>query len=268
MRMTENLVCGVDVWLNTPRRPWEASGTSGMKILVNGGLNLSELDGWWAEAYSPEVGWAVGDGQEHGSDPAWDAREAEQMYSLLEQEVIPLFYQRDQAGVPVAWLKRMRASMSRLTPQFSANRVVREYSEAHYLKRAKAYCERAINSGAPATKLVEWRKAVEQHWPALRFGALEVKSEGGQHSFTAQVYLDDLDMEAVHVELFAEAPGGHGQEITEMKRGAALVGAANAYHYSASVPANRPAGDFTPRIVPYHPLASVPLECDRILWYR
>ena len=83
---------GVDVWLNTPRRPWEASGTSGMKVLVNGGINLSELDGWWAEAYTPEVGWALGDGKEHGDDPAWDAIEADALYDLLEHEVIPEFY--------------------------------------------------------------------------------------------------------------------------------------------------------------------------------
>jgi starch phosphorylase len=92
MLLSENLVQGVDVWLNTPRRPWEASGTSGMKVLVNGGINLSELDGWWAEAYTPEVGWALGDGQEHGDDPAWDAAEANALYDLLEQKVVPELY--------------------------------------------------------------------------------------------------------------------------------------------------------------------------------
>jgi starch phosphorylase len=91
MLLTEHLVQGVDVWLNTPRRPWEACGTSGMKVLVNGGLNLSELDGWWAEAYAPEVGWALGDGQEHDDDPAWDAVEAEVLYERLEREVVPEF---------------------------------------------------------------------------------------------------------------------------------------------------------------------------------
>ncbi len=97
MTLAEHLVQGVDLWINTPRRPWEACGTSGMKVLVNGGLNLSELDGWWAEAYSPEVGWALGDGQDHGEDPAWDAFEAEQLYALLETQVIPCFYDRDPA---------------------------------------------------------------------------------------------------------------------------------------------------------------------------
>jgi len=102
MRLSEQLVQGVDVWINTPRRPWEACGTSGMKVLVNGGINLSELDGWWAEAYTPEVGWALGDGQEHGDDPAWDAIEAAALYDVLERAVIPEFHHRDQMGVPLA----------------------------------------------------------------------------------------------------------------------------------------------------------------------
>jgi len=116
--LTEHLVQGVDVWLNTPRRPWEGCGTSGMKVLVNGGINLSELDGWWAEAYTPEVGWALGDGREHGDDRAWDAIEAEALYELLEREVIPAFYARDEQGIPGAWVTRLRESMARLTPRF------------------------------------------------------------------------------------------------------------------------------------------------------
>jgi len=121
MLMAERLVQGVDVWINTPQRPWEASGTSGMKVLVNGGLNLSELDGWWAEAYTPEVGWALGDGQEHGDDPVWDAAEAEALYERLEQEVIPEFYARNEKDLPVRWINRIRESMARLTPRFSAS---------------------------------------------------------------------------------------------------------------------------------------------------
>jgi starch phosphorylase len=262
MQMTEHLVSGVDVWLNTPRRPWEASGTSGMKVLVNGGLNLSELDGWWAEAYAPGVGWPVGDGQEHDADPYWDRADAEQIYSLLENEIVPMFYQRDQAGVPVAWIERVRQSMSGLTPRFSANRAVREYT-ANYIARAKAYADRTKDPAAVAG-LLRWRQAIDEHWSRLRFGALNVDTRDGQHFFTAQVYLDDLDAEAVRVELFADHPA----YCAEMKRGEPLVGASNAHHYSGSVSTERPVGDFTPRIVPYHPLASVPLECGRILWYR
>ncbi len=100
-----------------------------MKVLVNGGLNLSELDGWWAEAYAPEVGWALGDGQEHGDDPAWDAVEAEALYTVLEQELIPAFYSRDASGIPTTWVARMRESVAQLVARFSANRTVREYTE-------------------------------------------------------------------------------------------------------------------------------------------
>ncbi len=160
MLLTENLVQGVDVWINTPRRPWEACGTSGMKVLVNGGINLSELDGWWAEAYTPEVGWALGDGKEHGDDPAWDAAEAEALYSLLEREVIPEFYTRDANGVPSAWVARMRESMARLTPRFSANRAVCEYAEKHYIPAAAAYRVRAAGKGAVGKQVVDWQQAL------------------------------------------------------------------------------------------------------------
>src|ERR1039457_1645658 len=133
MLLTEHLVQGVDVWLNTPRRPWEACGTRGMKVVGNGGINLSELDGWWAEAYVPDLGWALGDGQEHGTDPAWDAAEAEALYDSLEREVIPEFYSRNEKGIPTAWVARMRESMALLTPRFTADRAVHEYTEQHYL---------------------------------------------------------------------------------------------------------------------------------------
>jgi glycogen phosphorylase len=127
MLLAEYLVGGVDLWINTPRRPWEACGTSGMKVLVDGGLNLSELDGWWAEAYSPEVGWAIGDGQEHeDNDAGWDAAEAEQLYRLLEEQIVPSFYDQDDTGIPQRWVGKMRQSMARLTPRFSANRAIRE----------------------------------------------------------------------------------------------------------------------------------------------
>ncbi len=180
MLLTEHLVQGVDVWINTPRRPWEASGTSGMKVLVNGGINLSELDGWGAEAYAPEVGWAIGDGREHGEDPAWDAVEADALYDLLEREVIPEFYARDKNGIPTAWVKRMRESMARLTPRFSATRTVREYTEQHYLPAAAAYRERAADKGAVGRQMVNWRQALEQKWATLRLG--EVTAETGTSS--------------------------------------------------------------------------------------
>jgi len=268
MLLTEHLVQGVDVWLNTPRRPWEACGTSGMKVLVNGGINLSELDGWWAEAYAPEVGWALGDGQEHGEDPAWDAAEAEALYNLLEREVIPEFYTRDQDGIPTAWVARMRESMARLTPRFSADRAVRDYTEQHYLPAATAYLERAADNGATGADMVAWRQVLEQHWATLRFGEVKVKSSAEQHVFEVQAYLDELDPEAVQVELYANGADGSAPERVAMARVRQLVGASNGYAYRATLPATRPATDYTPRLIPRRDGVAVPLEAAQVLWQR
>ncbi len=268
MRLTEHLVQGVDVWLNTPRRPWEASGTSGMKVLVNGGINLSELDGWWAEAYTPEVGWALGDGREHGDDPAWDAAEAEALYELLEREVIPEFYTRDEQGIPTAWVARMRESMAQLTPRFSTNRTVREYTEQYYLPAASAYRARAADKGAIGMSIVDWRHALDQKWAALRFGEMKLETENDQHVFEVQVYLDELDLQAVRVELYANGVDGGVSVQMAMQRVRQLVGATNGYAYRAEVPAIRPATDYSVRIVANRDGVAVPLEEDHILWQR
>ena len=266
MLLTERLVQGVDVWINTPRRPWEACGTSGMKVLVNGGLNLSELDGWWAEAYTPEVGWALGDGREHGDDPAWDAAEAETLYELLEQKVIPEFYSRDQNGIPTAWVGRIRESMARLTPLFSANRAVREYTDQYYIPAAAAYRERAANKGALGVEMVNWLRALEQNWGNLRLGEMSATTKGEYHVFEVQVYLNGLETNAVNVELYAEGVNGGNPVRQEMMRGGQLVGAENGYTYVTEVLATRPDTDYTVRIIPHRPGVSIPLEASRILW--
>jgi starch phosphorylase len=266
MHLTEHLVQGVDVWLNTPRRPWEASGTSGMKVLVNGGINLSELDGWWAEAYTPEVGWALGDGQEHGDDPAWDATEAETLYDRLEREVIPEFYTRDDNGIPTAWVARMRESMARLTPCFCATRTVREYTEQHYLPSAAAYYERAANKGAVGVRVVKWRHTLDEKWATLHFGEVKVETKGEQHVFEVQVCLNDLDPNAVRVELYADGVNGVSSVRQEMKRVRQLAGASGRYVYSAAVPAARPARNYSARVIPDCSGVAVPLEAAHILW--
>ena len=261
MLLTEHLVQGVDVWLNTPRRPWEACGTSGMKVLVNGGINLSELDGWWAEAYTPEVGWALGDGQEHGDDPAWDAAEAAALYDRLEREVIPEFYSRDANGVPTAWVARM-------TPFFSADRAVREYTEQHYLPAATAYHARAANQGAAGKQLVDWQYNLKRKWAAVRFGELKVETKDQQHLFEVQVYLDALDPSAVRVELYANGVKGGEPVRQQMKRLRQLVGAIGGYAYGAPVPADRAAIEYTARVIPDCCSVAVPLEAAHILWQR
>src|SRR3989441_638044 len=269
MLLSEQLVQGVDLWINTPRRPWEASGTSGMKVLVNGGLNLSELDGWWAEAYEPEVGWALGDGQEHGDDAAsWDASEAEALYALLEREIVPSFYTRDTRGIPQAWIAKMRASMSRLTARFSTNRVVREYTDTYYVPAAAAYRARRADKAALGTTLLGWARDLAHHWSDARFGTIHVVSQESGHDVSVEVYLGRLDPEAVRVELYADSANGAPPERHVMARGRKLNAAENAYEYGVRIPAQRPAGDYTPRLVPHHPAAVVPLEAHEILWQR
>jgi glycogen phosphorylase len=265
MFLTEELVMGVDVWINNPRRPWEACGTSGMKVLANGGLNLSELDGWWAEAYTPDVGWALGDGREHGDDPAWDAAEADTLYTLLENEVVPQFYRRDAHGLPTEWLGRMRESMALLTTQFSANRAVRQYTEGYYLPAAVAYRARGANKGALGSEIVEWRRALADGWRTIGFGELRVETREGQHQFEVQVNLGGIDPAAVSVELYADLPDGGGFHQA-MARGEKLLNDENGWVYSAQVPAARPASDFTPRIIPRREGVAIPLEANLILW--
>ena len=268
MNLTEHLVQGVDVWLNTPRRPWEACGTSGMKVLVNGGINFSELDGWWAEAYEPDLGWALGDGQEHGNDPGLDAVEAEKLYELLEREVIPEFYTRDANGIPTAWVSRMRESMARLTPQFSANRAVREYTEKHYVAAAAAYQSRVTNSGAAGRQIVDWRRSLEEKWATLHIGTAKVETRGGQHLFEVGVCLNGLDPKAVRVELYADGVKGKAPFRQEMQHVEQLPASPGCHAYSATVCAKRAAADYTVRVIPFYDGVAIPLEEHRILWQR
>jgi starch phosphorylase len=268
MALAGQLVQGVDLWVNTPRRPWEACGTSGMKVLVNGGLNLSERDGWWAEAYRPEIGWAIGDGQEHGDDPDWDAQEAEQLYHILENEIVPCFYKRDRRGIPTDWIARMRTSMAGLTPQFSTNRMLREYVDRLYLTAARNYHERTTEGAHESVLLCQWLESLDAHWSKLHFRGLDIQREGDDYVMTVTVYLAALDPKAVQVQLYAEPQGNGGSEIHIMEKDRTVSGAVNGYQYSTRIPAHKPAEHYTPRIIPYFDGAVVPLEARQILWYE
>jgi len=265
--LTSHLVQGVDLWLNTPRRPWEASGTSGMKVLVNGGLNLSELDGWWAEAYRADVGWAIGDGLEHGDDPSWDAHEANTLYDRLEKEVIPAFYVRDARGIPSAWVARMRASMLQLTPKFSSNRAVREYVEKFYMPAAGRYRERAANESKLGIELAGRLESLVEAWKDVRFGAVTTRNEGTQYAFEVQIFLGGVDPHVVEVELYAE-PQADGKIFRQKMEPNQHFGSDGYAVYSSKVPATRPVADYTARAIPCDSQASIPLEATQILWQK
>jgi len=265
MLLARQLVQGVDVWLNTPERPWEASGTSGMKVLVNGGINISELDGWWAEAYSPELGWALGDGKEHGDDPAWNAIEANALYDLLEREVIPEFYTRNEKNIPTAWVARMRASMALLTPRFSTNRVIRDYLNDYYIPAARAYQKRIENNAALAIDIVNWNTTLTQKWNNLGFGNLKVQSSKEFHFFKVEVYFADLNPHWIQVELYANGIGDKGPVRVTMTAGLQLADA-KGYVYSAQVSADRSASDYTVRLLGQHYSLAIPLEAAHVKW--
>ena len=268
MNLTQHLVQGVDVWINSPRRPWEACGTSGMKVLVNGGLNLSELDGWWAEAYEPDLGWAIGDGQEHGADPGWDKAEAEMLYDALERKVIPEFHDRNEQGTPMTWIARIRESMASLTPRYSADRTVREYAGQHYLPAAASYHSRVANNGAIGTQMADWRCRLEEKWPTIRFGEVIFETKDEQHIFEVQVCLNEIDPTMVRVELYANGDAGSAPLRQEMECIRKMDGVSGGYVYNATVSAARLPADYTARVVPYCDGVAIPLENSHILWQR
>jgi starch phosphorylase len=263
MRLATELVQGVDVWINTPRRPWEASGISGMKVLVNGGMNLSTLDGWWAEAFHPDYGWALGHEFERTDD---DAQDAAQLYWLLEQAVIPAFYERDADGFPRRWIARMRASMARLTPRFSSVRMLQEYIERAYLPAAASYRRRASRENGVSQELEKWSQHLEQQWPDIRFGEVTASAKQGQLTVSVPVHFGGINREAVRVELYADQPAGAEPFVQQLAPAESIPNVPNAFIYRATIATARPARDFTARVVPWHPEARIPIEIPLIAW--
>lgn len=270
--LAQQLVQGVDLWINTPRRPWEACGTSGMKVLVNGGLNLSSLDGWWAEAYTPDVGWALpinkegdgneeGIGEQHGCES--DAQDAEQLYQLLENEVIPLFYKHNSKGLPEGWLTHMRASMAQLTTRFSSNRMMKDYIDYFYLPAAAGFSAREHNGGALAKDLQQWQQQLQKHWHEIHLGATEIKANSRAE---VTVYLGDIQPNTIAVEAIADATSQQPAVTIAMALLRPVDNALNAYRYSCLLPNDRAPEDFTVRVISAHASANIPTENALIYW--
>ena len=258
MQVAEHLVQGVDVWLNVPRRPMEASGTSGMKVLANGGLNLSTLDGWWDEAYSAAVGWAIDGGD--------DAGDAEALFRLLEEQVVPTYYDRGPEGIPHRWVALVRESMARLTPAFSSNRMVRDYTERLYLPAARAYRARSAQRAALGAAIARWRDEVARHWSEVRVEGVELVQAGDRYTATARIALGGLAATAVRVELYADPLPQGDPERWPLRATGPVEGCAGVWDYRGEFPTCRPAAAYTLRVIPYHPAAVVPLEASEIVW--
>jgi starch phosphorylase len=266
------LVEGVDVWLNTPRRPREASGTSGMKAVVNGVLNLSIVDGWWAEAYTPEVGWAIGRGEEYTDLEYQDAVESAALYDVLEKEVVPLFYTRGRDGLPRGWIAKMKGSMRALGPFFNTNRMVREYAESFYLPAAERFWHLMEDSGAHARTLGAWKRKIYQNWPRIRVKEVSADAQslkvGDMLHVRATVHLGQLTPKDVAVEIYY----GQVDDRGEIPKGIATTmgpqeGSDGVYTFAGGIQClNSGRFGFAVRVLPRHKDLVHPYEPGLILW--
>jgi starch phosphorylase len=268
------LVQGADVWLNNPRRPLEASGTSGMKAAANGVLNLSVLDGWWAEGYQQDNGWAIGAGEEYTDLTYQDEVESRAIYDLLEQEIVPLFYTRGDDGVPRGWLRMVKRSLRTICPVFNTNRMLQEYMEVAYWPSFQRFVALTANDTRAARELAAWRKQVEKGWPQVRVEAVEARggeavSVGGELEVQARVHLGPLSPEDVEVQLFHGPVDSLGEiavpRTVPMSRNAVLDN--GTFVFTGAIPC-RSSGQhgYAVRILPRHPALVNPYSTGLIVW--
>jgi len=270
------LVQGVDVWLNTPLRPMEASGTSGMKVAANGGLNISVLDGWWDEGYQPSVGWAIGSGETYEDLEYQNTVESQALYDLLEKEVVPLFYDRGPDHLPRGWIAKMKAAMGLLAPVFNTNRMVRQYAEKFYAPAARRWDRFTGGDLASARQLSAWRGKLKQHFGGVQVESVtdDMGSAGGAKvgkdiTVRAVVNLGGLGAEDLKVELYHGGLDEDGQLTDGQAMAMKQVG--DAQDHRASYEARMPCAKsgrcgYTVRILPSHPMLADPREMAMIRW--
>jgi starch phosphorylase len=275
MNVARYMVQGVDVWLNNPRRPLEASGTSGMKVCCNGGLNMSILDGWWCEGYDGENGWAIGAGEEYTDLTYQDDVESRAIYDLLEQEIVPLFYSRSSDGLPRGWLRRMKRSMMTLCPVFSTGRMVAEYLTACYLPSAQRFLRLTADGLQKANALAQWRQMLQRGWNQIKVEGVEVNSSdpmqvGSELPVTVRVNLgrfkpDDVEVQLFHglVDSLGEIP--RPQLVSMSHNGTPKQG--NVWEFHGSIPC-RSSGQhgFAVRVLPRHGDLANAYEPGLVCW--
>ncbi len=274
MAMARYLVEGVDVWLNNPRRPHEASGTSGMKVIANGGLNFSILDGWWAEGYDPAVGWEIGRGDDYEDEGYQDHVEAEDIYETLERSIVPLFYDRGTDGLPHGWISKVKASMKKLAPVFTTARMVKEYAETYYVPAARREAVLAANDYAVAKELVSWKKKSRPSWATANTESVQNAQDNLASHQAAQVHvvvsLGTLTPSDVAVQFY----GGPIDADRSLETAHTVLltcenpdAPAGPYRYSGPLPTEQSGQQgFTVRVLPYHKNAVLPQELPLIAW--
>jgi starch phosphorylase len=276
MNVARYIVQGVDIWINTPLRPMEASGTSGMKIAANGGLNVSILDGWWAEGYEPSVGWAIGAGETYDDLEYQNTVESQALYDLLEKEIIPLFYDRGPDNLPRGWITKMKTAMGQLAPVFNTNRMVRQYTEMFYEPAAKRWDELVGDRLARAKELSAWKDRLGKQFPKVRVESVtdDMEATGGAQvgrdiRVEAVVDLGGLTPEDLQVELYFGSLDEDGQlsdgQVLPMQRTEAA--ADHRMRYAVKLPCDHSGRTgYTVRILPSHRMLPDPREMAMIRW--
>ncbi len=273
--IARRLVQGVDLWLNNPLRPLEASGTSGMKAPPNGGLNLSVLDGWWCEGYNGNNGWAIGAEVSHGSVEFQSEVDCASLYQLLENQIVPLYYAKPDGKLPLAWLQLMRESIRSVTPNFNTHRMVKEYTERLYVPAAQAHRDFLQQECAAASELSRWKTRMRKDWPQVRIDNVDVANTDRQNisvgealQVSARVHLGDVDPQHVRVEAYhGEAENGGIKNPCVTTLTPAGQNGDGSYVYNGSVPAaDSGAYGFSVRVVPTHPHLQQDHELRLITW--
>ncbi len=273
MNVARHLVAGADIWLNNPRRPLEASGTSGEKAAMNGAPNFSVLDGWWREAWNGKNGWAIGEERAYDNTEMQDEADALSLYATLEEEIIPLYYDnRTEGGYSAEWLRVVKESIATITPEFSMRRMVKDYTNQLYVPAQRSGTSLAASSYTPAQQLAEWKQYVEQQWGGVRVAAAAIEDSQGKVgeplTFTAQVYLNGLSPEDVRVEIVTGTEEGgqlrHPTIHPMTRQGTAEDGL---YRYEGKyTPSRSGQKAYAVRVVPANDLLVNPLEMGKIHW--
>ncbi len=267
---------GVDLWLNNPLRPLEASGTSGMKLPPSGGLNLSVLDGWWCEGYNGKNGWPIGSEITDGTVEFQNEVDIESLFHILETQVIPLYYAKPDGKLPIAWLRLMRESMMSVTPVYNTHRMVKEYYERLYVNAARAYRALQANKGKQAVELSEWKNKIRRDWPQIRITDVQLDHTdrlniqvGDKLAVRATVDLGAIDPSEVNVQAYY----GENHENAIAKPTILTMShvektaKAGCYLYRGTIPSSESgAYGFSVRVVPTHPNLNQEHELRLITW--
>ena len=276
MNMARYFVQGCDLWLNNPRRGLEACGTSGMKAAVNGVLNFSTYDGWWDEICQPGIGWSIGKRETYEDLDYWDKQDASTLYNILENEILPTYYDRDSDGLPRRWISMMKSSMKEICPIFNTNRMLIDYTANLYFPAAVRTTLMRENDFAASKELAAWKEKMREHWDSIRFlkidaGSMDGLSVKSTLNVRAEIYLDVIQPEDVEVQIYYGKLDIHGDIIDGVLLPMSLISRAdsNKFIYEGII-SNWESGlnGYTIRLIPQHPALGNPFEDGLVHWFE